>query len=163
MEVQNGNILFYFIPKTRERIFFISHDVCELPALVFDTTLGKWFLLEVMVLLRSHLKFPLKNLRSTWKAFEKVFLTFFKNYFSILQSEKNCWMEFSKSHRQREKKTLYTAEKIVSKYIEAEAAAKKLWWKMAKICAVGIVTFILHRNVFQMIVNILRLPHTTTA
>lgn len=34
---------------------------------------------------------------------------------------------------------------------------------MAKICAVGIVTFILHRNVFQMIVNILRLAHTTMA
>jgi hypothetical protein len=34
---------------------------------------------------------------------------------------------------------------------------------MAKICAVGIVTYSLHRNVFQMIVNILRLPHTTMA
>jgi hypothetical protein len=31
---------------------------------------------------------------------------------------------------------------------------------MAKICAVGIVTLILHRNVFQMIVNIFP-PHTT--
>lgn len=52
-----------------------------------------------------------------------------------------------------------------SPYTQAKraAAGKKLWWKMAKICAVGIVTFILRRNVFQMIVNILRLAHTTMA
>lgn len=84
-----------------------------------------------MVLLRSRLKFPLKSLRSTRKAFEKVFLTFFANYFSISQSKKIVEWSFP-SLNDRERKKLVHSRKNVSKYIEAEAAAKSYDGKWQK-------------------------------
>lgn len=119
----------HFIRK--ETIIFINHDECELPAMVFDAAMFKWFLAEVMVLLRSHLKFPVKNLRSTWKAFEKVFLTFFKNYFSILQSEKIVEWSFP-SLIDRERKNFVHSRKNCLRIHRSRSSSKKVMMENGK-------------------------------